>query len=195
MYALYTFLIPPRALSTSSRYWTIEKLRAIPRRPGLGVVMGAVMFGLAPERITSRRSKFTYGCGTTTSEVSGHPPHRIEKDKKGVPRVYRVFDKFVEVGDEIDSHTVIKSRFYPLYEDQTSISFKLYASTQPDPHYTDEQHVKRIGMISVDIPDTSGGKDRPIDVSMKFGGAEIEVSAVSVNTGEQAYATIDFETF
>lgn len=109
--------------------------------------------------------------------------------------MYRVFDKFVEVGDEIDSHTVIKSRFYPLYEDQTSVSFKLYASTQPDPHYTDEQHVKRIGMISVDIPDTSGGKDRPIDVSMKFGGAEIEVSAVSVNTGEQAYATIDFETF
>lgn len=165
----------------------------IPLRPGLGVVMGAVMFGLAPERITSRSSKYTYGCGTTTSEVSGHPPHRIEKDKKGVPRVYRIFDKFVTVGDEIDTETVVKSRFYPLYEDQTSVSFKLYTSTQPDPHYTDEQHVKQIGMISVDIPDTTGGKDRPIDVSMKFGGTEVEVTALAVNTGERAHTTIDFE--
>merc|ERR1712079_861456 len=58
-------------------------------RPGLAICMGSVLFGLAPESITSRRSKYTYGCGTTTSDIQGHPLHRIEKDKKGVPRVYK----------------------------------------------------------------------------------------------------------
>merc|ERR1719471_585927 len=107
----------------------------IPLRPGLGVVMGAVMFGLAPERITSRSSKYTYGCGTTTSEVSGHPPHRIETDQAGV---------------------------------------------------------KQLGLISIDIADTTGGKNRPIEVSMKFGGTEIEITAEVVHSGEIAHATVNF---
>lgn len=33
----------------------------IPLRPGLAVVQGSVLFGLRPESITSRRSRYTYG--------------------------------------------------------------------------------------------------------------------------------------
>merc|ERR1712048_585194 len=85
-------------------------------------------------------------------------------------------------------------RFYPLYEDQKSVSFKLYRSTDPYPHYTDEPSVERVGVISVAIPDTTGGKDRPIDVAMKFGGTEIEVEAVAVLSKERAHITIDFQS-
>jgi len=163
------------------------------RRPGLAICVGAVLFGIRPESITARRSKYTYGCGTTTSDVQGHPLARIEKDKRGVPRVYKIFDRFVTVNQEVDTEYVVHSRFYPLYEDQTSVSFKLYRSTDPYPHYTDEPSVERVGVISVAIPDLSGGKDRPIDVAMKFGGTEIEVEATAVLTQEKAHITIDFE--
>eukprot|EP00497_Spongosphaera_streptacantha_P003557 TRINITY_DN4290_c0_g1_i1.p1 TRINITY_DN4290_c0_g1~~TRINITY_DN4290_c0_g1_i1.p1 ORF type:complete len:90 (-),score=6.83 TRINITY_DN4290_c0_g1_i1:87-356(-) len=89
---------------------------------------------------------------------------------------------------------MVHSRFYPLYEDQTSVSFKLYRSTDPYPHYTDEASVERVGVISVAIPDLSGGKDRPIDVAMKFGGTEIEVEATAVLTREKAHITLDLDS-
>merc|ERR1711879_1069926 len=41
------------------------------RRPGLAICMGAVLFGLRPESITARRSKFTYGCGTPRATCKG----------------------------------------------------------------------------------------------------------------------------
>merc|ERR1712113_831611 len=83
-------------------------------RPGLAICMGSVLFGLAPESITSRRSKYTYGCGTTTSDIQGHPVHRIEKDKKGVPRVYKIFDRFIAVNQEVDTDFVVHSRLSSL---------------------------------------------------------------------------------
>ena len=69
----------------------------------------------------------------------------------------------------------------------------VYSSPYPDSVYADDPGVTKDAAIVVDMPDLSGGLDRPNDVSMKFGQSTIKVEAVNRKTKAQYKAELKFD--
>ena len=56
-----------------------------------------------------------------------------------------------------------------IYEDQTSVNLKVFVSVRENPHYTDEEECREIGLLTVPMPDIRGGTKRKVVAKFKFG--------------------------
>ncbi len=168
----------------------------VPPVPGAAVVEGAVSFGLKPWLIRARRSRLTYGCDIQLPFDPARDSFNRRfwaADKRSWYCKNR-FNAFVQAGDAIEFDQRVTRFFSPMTRDQTEIYFDFYASGKRDVRYVDEPQVEKIGEFRVEIPDTSGGLDREVELSMYFGKTEIEVKAVDRTTGQQCRTTLDFST-
>ncbi|KAK3099628.1 hypothetical protein FSP39_007193 [Pinctada imbricata] len=165
----------------------------IPQEPGLAVLKGAVLFGHKPKTISSRVAKFTYGVETYTN-FDRHK-HREEKKKivEGKEKCADSFDKHVTCGDELTVDDIqSRKTYYPLYADQKKLSFKVFASSENDPTYTDDYGCRYLGTLTMDISDTTG-KDREVEASLSFGGTELHVEAKETKKGKINVKTARFD--
>ncbi|XP_069129617.1 heat shock 70 kDa protein 12A-like isoform X2 [Argopecten irradians] len=165
----------------------------IPYECGLSVLKGAVIFGHSPKIITSRKAKFTYGIATNKKfKPSRHDPAK-KKTVNGVDFCAEVFDKHVGIGSKLKIDTVqSEQRYNPLYENQKTLDFPVYQSTEDDPEYVTDLSCTYIGNMSVSIPDTVGGTNRGVRVKMIFGGTELKLEATQERTGIKTHAKFNF---
>lgn len=170
----------------------------MPSQPGAAIVEGAASFGLNPESIRSRRSRLTYGCQTCSvfDEVRDrhHKSKRTYYEEQGDWYICNRFSVFVLAGESVDVNEIVTHSFYPMTADQKALGFNFYGTRKKNPRYIDEPDVEELGEINVDISSTVGTRDRPIEVSMKFGKTEIEVTARDVKTGETYNTTLRFSS-
>lgn len=167
----------------------------VPHEAGLAVLKGAVLFGHDQSVVASRVAKFTYGIGCSELfDPEKHDPKRKMKDKRdGKERCHCIFSKHVEAGDVlILNEDQGKHVYHPIYADQTTISFPVYTSKEPNPMYTDEPGCNLLGTLEMDISDITGGLERGFEAKFQFGGTEITVSARNVRTNETARAEFNF---
>eukprot|EP00105_Crassostrea_gigas_P014861 XP_011431681.1 PREDICTED: heat shock 70 kDa protein 12A isoform X2 [Crassostrea gigas] len=167
----------------------------VPHEAGLAVLKGAVLFGHDQSVVASRVAKFTYGIGCSELfDPKKHDPKRKTKDKRdGKERCHCIFSKHVEAGDVlILNEDQGKHVYHPIYADQTTISFPVYTSKEPNPMYTDEPGCNLLGTLEMDISDITGGLERGFEAKFQFGGTEITVSARNVRTNETAAAEFNF---
>ncbi|KAL3881736.1 hypothetical protein ACJMK2_028132 [Sinanodonta woodiana] len=161
--------------------------------PGSAVLEGAVGVGHNPKVIESRRSAYTYGIETMKHFKEGfHNPTKAEIID-GERLCGDIFCKFVKINEvvKINQTTVTKS-FNPTYLGQTSMLLSVYRSTSENPRYVTEPRCEKIGDIVVKMPDTTGEKDRKIEVSISFGETELRVEATDKTTGRKYTAAFDF---
>lgn len=77
--------------------------------------------------------------------------------------------------------------------DQETLSFSVYTADKKEPTYTTEEGCKLLGVISLDMADTSKGIDRGANVHMTFSGTEIVITAEDQDDPENlVLATVDF---
>ena len=70
---------------------------------------------------------------------------------------------------------------------------KIYSSPYKDSVYSSDPGVIKEANIVVKLWDTDGGKDRPIDISVRFGESTIKVFAVNRKTQKPYKATLKFD--
>ena len=164
----------------------------IPQDVGLTILKGAVLFGLDPTVVRVRRSALTYGVGVLNRFVPGrHPPEKRTK-KDGVEWCTDVFDTFVTVDQSITLGERVTRRYTPAKSYQTSTVISVYSSEKEHVLYTSDPGVRRCGELYLEMPDTTGGKARELEMTMLFGDTEIRVEAIDITSGKTAKASIDF---
>ncbi|XP_045204275.2 heat shock 70 kDa protein 12A-like [Mercenaria mercenaria] len=167
----------------------------IPEEAGLAVLKGAVIFGHNPKMIAERVCKYTYGTDIThvASPMCKHHRKNTRPDEYGEMRCYGIFEKHAKIGQSIRIGEQQKECLsWPMYDDQTSVTYDIYASSSVDPVFVTDVGCSRIGTLTIPISDTSLGRERRFGVSFLFGGTEIEVKVVDKTTGEVTIKTVDF---
>jgi len=165
-----------------------------PAFPSFAVLSGAVSFGLEPRVIRSRCSRFTYGCGMETAFVPKIDPEtkKIWHPERKVDYCKDRFQVFVTAGDSIGIDEKVTHIFSARESNQTKAWFSIYTTQNKEVRYTDEDGVKKIGEVEVEMPDTTGGINRQIKITMYFGRTEIEVEIRDETSGNESRVKIDF---
>lgn len=166
----------------------------VPASPSFAVLSGAVSFGLEPRVIRSRCSRFTYGCGVSTvfnPKLDPESKKFWNADSKE-HRCNNRFSVFVTAGDNIEVDENVTHIFTTLKHNQTKAYFPIYTTPKKEVRYTDEEGVKKIGEVEVDMPDTTGGISRKIKITMYFGRTEIEVEIKDETSGNENRVKIYF---
>lgn len=165
-----------------------------PSSPGFAVLSGAVYFGLEPRVIRSRCSRFTYGCGMSTEFDPKLDPEtkKFWHTERKVDYCHQRFKVFVTAGDSVSIDNKITHIFSAHSSNQTKSYFPIYTTPNKEVRYTDEDGVKKVGEIEVNMPDTTGGINRKIKITMYFGRTEIEVEARDETSGNENRVKIDF---
>ncbi|XP_060566317.1 heat shock 70 kDa protein 12B-like [Ruditapes philippinarum] len=130
-----------------------------PNEAGLAVLKGAVMFGHNPALIAERKMKFTYG----------------NAKFPGLFHVHVREGDTVKLGEEQPEQI-----FHPIFPFLTEVTVNLFCTKDRNPVLVADEGCIEIGTVTVPMPDTTGGCDRKVGVSFRFGGTEIEVKNVSV---------------
>jgi hypothetical protein len=164
----------------------------IPQDVGLTILKGAVLFGLDPTVVRVRRSALTYGVGVLNKFLPGkHPPDKRTK-KDGVEWCTDIFDTFVTIDQSISLGEKVTRRYTPAKSYQTSTVISIYSSDKEHVLYTTDPGVNKSGELYLEMPDTTGGKGRELELTMMFGDTEIRVEAVDLTSGTIAHSAIDF---
>ena len=164
----------------------------IPQDVSLSIVKGAVMFGQDPTLVHVRRSTLTYGVGCLNRFIPGkHPPDK-RVVKGGVEWCTGVFDTFVYADQPVGLGDAVMRSYTPAKTDQLSTVITVFASEKEFVHFVTDPGVSKVGEVRLEMPDTSGGKRRELQMSMIFGDTEISVEAVDCTSGQTATASLDF---
>jgi hypothetical protein len=166
----------------------------IPEEAGLAVLKGAVLFGHRPSTISERICKYTYGqgCGHLTTAKCNHPETKTGIEN-GNLYCFNMFLKHITIGDSVKlEEEQLEQVVSPIYADQKSATWDIYATTSPDPCLVTEPGCIKIGQFIIPIPDTSLGTDREIGTMFIFGGTEIAVKVEDKSTGKIHIHSVDF---
>ena len=180
-----------------SRFSATTKI-LIPENPELAILSGAVLFGENPSHITSRISRRTYGIATQAD--FDHEKHDLRKKRmvEGKEKCVDLFLTFIRKGEAVDISREVIRGFFPETSTSTSVGFKLLAANKEEVKYSDDPDacIEHIGTLAINMPDTTKGKQRYVEFTMKFGGTEIEAMAHdrSVMNGRKQTKFLQFIT-
>ncbi|XP_071376346.1 heat shock 70 kDa protein 12A-like [Centroberyx affinis] len=156
------------------------------------IMKGAVMFGRHPEVVASRKSAFTYGISVSQRfDESRHKAENKFSNKEG-DWCRDVFNKLVEIDQNVGWNEPKEHIFSPIEADQTLVTFSFYRTERKDPKYVDEWGMDPVGSFEVSMPDTKRGMAREIKLEIKFGSTEIQATATDVDSNSTGSIKIDF---
>ena len=164
----------------------------IPQDCGLTILKGAVMFGLDPTVVRVRRSALTYGVGVLNKFIEGKHPEEKRIQKDGEEWCTDVFDTFVTADQSIALGERVSRTYTPAKSYQTSTVIGIYCSEKEHVFFTSDPGVRRCGELHLEMPDTTGGRNRELEATMLFGDTEIKCEAMDHTSGKVAKAVIDF---
>ncbi|XP_065925054.1 heat shock 70 kDa protein 12A [Magallana gigas] len=164
----------------------------IPQGCGLAVLKGAVLYGHDPDIIAARVVKYTYGVGTNTRFIKDKHPESKKKIINGIEYCTDKFDIHVNKDTLVHCNEETEKIYFPLYENQTSVNFGVFASNAVEPQYTDDEECKEIGSLTVPMPNTTGGTGRRVKAKFKFGATKITVEGLDETSNESVDVKIDF---
>lgn len=157
-----------------------------PQDAVLAVVKGAVMFGHNPQLISERICPRTYGITVNVPYDERKHPSKLKAIIEGKEMCSDVFKVMVKKGDPL---VVGKTKYdilcNPTRSTDSEATVEVYESDSEYPMYTIDKGVKRLGMLTVPIPDVERGKMRKIRIEMQFGYTELIVTASEDGSGEK----------
>lgn len=165
----------------------------MPQVPSAAIVEGAASFGRNPSVIRSRRSRLTYGSSCSRPFEEGIDPEskKFWASDLGRNQCNNRFTRFISAGDEIDIDKPEKRIYTALERNSTKAHFTFYSTPKQDARYTDESHLTEHKSIELPMPNTTGGIDRQIEITMYFGRTEIEVVAKDLTSGTVVKTQLD----
>uniref|UniRef100_A0A4W6BRX3 Heat shock protein family A (Hsp70) member 12A.2 n=1 Tax=Lates calcarifer TaxID=8187 RepID=A0A4W6BRX3_LATCA len=165
-----------------------------PFRPQEAIVKGAVMFGRNPEVVASRKSAFTYG--TEINPWFEESRHKAEKKFRCTSgeRCLDIFKQLVEIDEDVGWDESREYIFRPVEAYQRSMMFTFFQTERKNPFYVDDWGVEEIGLVTVEMPNTTRGMDRQVKLEIKFGFTEMTATATDMETRSTASVKLNFMT-
>ena len=154
-----------------------------PSRPCLSIMEGAVLFGIEPSTINIRKSKYTIGADIRESWNEKKHSKKGTKKFDGKKWVCdNCFDKFIEINQNIKIDEKITKSSFMIGKRFCEINF--YKTLKPDPIFVFEEGMIFIGKCRLDAgKEYEKFEEREINITMKFGGTFIDVSAIHLKSG------------
>uniref|UniRef100_A0A8C6UZE2 Heat shock 70 kDa protein 12A n=1 Tax=Neogobius melanostomus TaxID=47308 RepID=A0A8C6UZE2_9GOBI len=163
-----------------------------PYMPQEAVLKGAVMFGRDGAAIESRKSAFTYGYDVVRKfDASKHKKKKKFKNSEGV-WCNDLFEKMVEIDEDVGWDEVRKYTLHALYEDQKGMSFRFFRTEKKNLMYVDDFGAEQVGEFRVDLPDTTGDLAREVKLEVRFGYTEITATATDLRSNSKATVKFNF---
>lgn len=164
-----------------------------PSKPCLSIMEGAVLFGINPNIINSRIAKYTIGQGvrdTWNEEKHSKMGKKVfdEVDKEW--KCDDCFSKFIEINQKLKINQEITKSYRTAGARFCTLNF--YQTLNPNPIFTFENGVDKIGDCELDAGKDYPPGERSIEVSMKFGGTFIDVKAIHIKSGKIIKTTLNF---
>ena len=152
----------------------------------LAVVMGSVLFGHNPDLIASRRLKYSYGvsCSLPFEEEVDPDSFRFVADD-GEELCSDRFSVFAKINDEIAVGQEIQRQLSPICADATEVYIPVHLSSNTASRYTTEDDVKKIAHLTLPMPNTEKGASRLVNVAMRFGETEIQITSEDTSSGQK----------
>ena len=164
----------------------------IPKEASSAILRGAVIFGHNPAAITQRVLKRTYGTDISPDFQTGVHDKRYKMQTDTGLKCDNVFEKYVEKGQWVEvGETLAGKDYIPVYHNQKTIGFQIFASDLKDPKYV-HQGCQLLGELDVDISDVPGDLDRSVSLSLTFGDTEIQAEGRVEGTDRKVSAKFDF---
>ncbi|CAG8499180.1 23893_t:CDS:2 [Dentiscutata erythropus] len=159
---------------------------SVPKQPQAAIVRGALQYGLRMDVIKTRVLKYTYGIEIEGLFNEAIDPEYLKVDGHYIYKFYRLAERGRQVGvDESFSNI-----FRPL-ENTTKLRFSLYISNNLNETYC--EGLEKLGELTIDMPDTHLGKERPVEFRLMFGRMEITATARNQVTGQEHNASFKLE--
>ncbi|CAG8547937.1 15916_t:CDS:2 [Acaulospora colombiana] len=152
---------------------------AVPRHPIAAIVRGALEYGLHMEVIQTRVLKFCYGVEVSAKWDKTDPFER--RTESG--RVFR-FHKLALRGTEVAVDQKFCYTAGPVVPNQTDMTFNIFTTQNNNARYCDEEGMRMLGKMKIDLPDPHRGKNRLVEFTLTFGTMEIKATAVNKRTGQ-----------
>lgn len=164
-----------------------------PADPGLAVVKGAVLFGHAPNAISTRVSRYTYGVAVQGDFISGvHPEEdKVMFGKKMLCK--NLFSKLTTVDDNIDVTTKVV-REYDVMDKAADLGIEVYASEDEHPIHVKQPGTIKVGQLKIKAPLGGWRNNSKVKIEMGFGDTEFVVTATETQSQLQHEAKFDFLT-
>lgn len=131
------------------------------------VLFGAVLYAADPGFITDRIAKLTYGVDCF---INGEE---------------NCFSALISRGDKISFDNEIQQTFHPISPDQTVVAFQFYSTERTDVKKCTDSSLTPLEKVRVNCPDVTGGCDREILVTLKFGGTETKATILDKTSGNK----------
>ena len=156
----------------------------LPSRPDNAVLKGAVYYAISPERIKSRKAKYTLGMSAYLDWDSkfedGGEKYYDQEFNKYVCK--NAFYNFISKNDDIPyDNCLIKPLRLRKSEDGSSYGGQLiiYRSPKVDTLFIDEDSVEEMGRFELSIEDgvMYKGEDEIFYVTMEMGGTYLNATA------------------
>lgn len=100
-----------------------------------------------------------------------------------------VFDKFVEVGDEIPVGHEVRRVYTPM--NPRMVEIPVYCTSDPNPQFVTDPGCEQLGVLSIEFPDGETCEDNNNEVTLIFGDTELVVKAKILRTGLEFFTKID----
>ena len=127
----------------------------IPQGVGVAVLKGAVMYGLDPGVITTRRAKLTYGIGVIVPFQQGSHPIDKLVVRAGRTWCMDVLDVFVRVGHSVSPGDTVVRSYRPAHPGQTSIILHIFSTEDEgrlsEVKFVSDSNVQLCGTLRLDV--------------------------------------------
>jgi hypothetical protein len=166
----------------------------VPTEPWAAVLHGAVHFGYDPSTIRSRIARYTYGTGWSDLFRKGIDPDGKKETREGVEYCKDRFRICVREGAAVEYDEVVVQQFIPVTSGQTEMTLPFYRTLDQAPEYVDAPGCEPLGDVTV-VLGTAMDLLRPqraVRVRFRFGGTQIEVTAVNVHTKQEYTCELRF---
>lgn len=162
-----------------SKYPKINHI--ISPNPDNAIVNGAVLYGLSPERIKSRKSRYTLGM---QAHMDWNDKYKdggimIYDEVDGIYRCQNGFYNFISINNDIpyDNCLTRPLKMIQLKEGYLGGAIILYKSLKDNPLFIDEEGVDEIGRFQLEVPEDKAEKGQLFFVTMEMGGTFLNVTA------------------
>ncbi|CAG8700823.1 733_t:CDS:2 [Cetraspora pellucida] len=151
------------------------------------VVQGGLYYGLNVNTVKTRVLKWTFGIEVAREWVSG----KDKKTRRSSDGLIYTFECLAKRGSKVDVNEPFTKIFYPVRANQEVLAFKIYCTKSADGKFCDDQGMKYVKTLKINIKDVHNGRNRPIEFSLTFGQLECKAAAKNNRTGH-LYKEISF---
>lgn len=167
------------------------KRLVVPEDAGVSVLKGAVFFGHVPDAISRRKARYTYGIQSWPSFNPAKHPENKKVEVNGKYRCKDVFFKYVTKGQVLTLGYEKAQIFQALNPKEKKLECAIYISDSRDPVFVDDPGCRRLGVLTIPLPDLPDGAAIELEESMIFGETELRFQAKDIFSGKSYEVQMD----